>query len=81
VYFPGVSPSEISCPACSGLDWSRDGIRIRLLPDGSIDCRRIAPSNDVATPWACEVCGHRVVVWAALNARLNGISLPCDGVA
>ena len=51
-----------------------------MLQDGSFECRRVAPSDDEVNPWVCEACGHRVVVWAALNARLNGISLPCHGV-
>ena len=68
----GVSPDPILCPACRALDWSRDGFRIRLLPDGSMQSRRIAVASDGAEAWVCSACGYRVVVWGILHARLNG---------
>lgn len=74
-----VSHSQILCPACRGLDWSRDGYRIRLLEDGSLQRRRNTAPGDGVEPWVCANCGYRVVVWGDLNARLNGARLEVEG--
>jgi hypothetical protein len=68
----------MTCPACHGLDWSRDGFRIRLMDDGSLLSLRASVATDGVSPWGCEACGHRLVIWGALSARLNGARLRVD---
>jgi len=72
LYFCLVAHDQMLCPACQGLDWSRDGYRIRILEDGTLQSRRIADATEALEPWTCANCGHRVVVWGMLHARLNG---------
>ena len=67
-----VPQPQMRCPACQGLDWSRDGYRIRILEDGTLQSRRIAEPTDAVEPWICANCGYRVLVWGMLHARLNG---------
>jgi hypothetical protein len=73
-----VSHTEMSCPACGSLDSSRDGFRIRLLDDGSLLSLRASVPSDSVSPWVCEACGHRLVIWGALSALLNGARLRVD---
>jgi len=70
-----VPISEIQCPACRAVDWSRDGYRIRLLEDGSLESGRVSAAADGVAPWICEACGYRVVRWGVVHARLNGARL------
>ena len=72
LYFCLVAHDQMLCPACQGLDWSRDGYRIRILEDGTLQSRRIAEPTDAVEPWICANCGYRVLVWGMLHARLNG---------
>ena len=72
LYFCLVAHDQMLCTACQGLDWSRDGYRIRILEDGTLQSRRIADATEAPEPWTCANCGYRVVIWGMLHARLNG---------
>jgi len=72
LYFGLVPQPQMRCPACQDLDWSRDGYRIRMLEDDTLQIRRVAEAADATEPWICASCGYRVVTWGMLHARLNG---------
>jgi hypothetical protein len=48
---------EVTCPACSSLDWARNGFGLRA--DGPrIDLGRFGPAGRTDETWHCRACGQ-----------------------
>jgi hypothetical protein len=78
--FLTMANDAIRCPGCHGLDWTRDGFRIRELHHGDVERRRVAPPLDGAGPWICGHCRYRAPVWGYLAAKLNAAQAAAGGV-
>lgn len=70
---------SLRCPSCKGLDWSRDGFRVRQLTEGDVERRRVAPGRDGTGPWVCERCLYRAPVSGYIAAQLNAAQAAADG--
>jgi hypothetical protein len=68
--------TEFRCPACSAIDWFRDGCVIAMTA-GEIDlrCGRVQHSDPrlAETSWSCNQCAHEVAPGSRLAGALDAI--------
>lgn len=63
------------CPTCAARFWWRDGYRLRVMADGTIERKRVTPERAPAASWSCSSCGYAVPIGEILHARLNAAQL------
>ena len=53
-----MQATDLNCPDCLAVNWTRDGFAVRRHPDGSIERQRLGPSGMALDDrWHCASCG------------------------
>ena len=66
--------SDLNCPDCLAVNWTRDGFGVRQHPDGSIERHRLGPSGMALDDrWHCASCGAVVREQTPVDQELRSI--------
>jgi rubredoxin len=73
-----TADSDLQCPTCRTVSWTRDGFVMTANPNGELLRIRVSPSSaesSTAGPWYCPGCGHAVKDGSDLSRTLDGLQI------